>query len=465
MSPSLRDRLSRGVLVTMAPVLAGLAILLFVTVRAVVWDAFDQRLESDARTYASMLQYDAEGYEFELGTMADTALGSPGSAGLLRLWLPDGTPVAGVQALEGIGQGATPGAHDATLPDGRVVRFVVHRFPVQVDPEDLEDAGILAPPGQARLVFARETRSTRALLDRLLVWFLGLGLVTLAVVGWAARRAVARGLRPMDRLASDITAISVEGSTARIAEAGMPRELAQVVQALNGLLKRVDAGLARERRFTAGAAHELRTPLTLLRTSAQLALRRARDPDADAEALRDCLEASRQMSERVDALLSLVRLEGEARPLRAEPLELAAVVDDAWEAHRDLASSRGLTFENHLPRDDKLRTDRGLWSLIVSNLLANAAAYTQRGGWIRVDSSGPETVLRVANSGPPIPEGDLPQLFEPFWRADAARSDSASHVGLGLALCRAAVDRLGCQLRVENCADGEVWFSVRRSPH
>ena len=138
---------------------------------------------------------------------------------------------------------------------------------------------------------------------------------------------------------------------------------------------------------------------------------------------------------------------------------LHALVDECWQPHAALATSRSLVFTNRIPADAVARTDRRKLGIVVTNLLANAAAYTTPGGWVEASTSH-DALLAVTDSGPPIPPDQLEQVFARLWRGDVARSSTGLHCGIGLALARSLCEQLALSLQVMTRADGAVQFTV-----
>jgi heavy metal sensor kinase len=299
------------------------------------------------------------------------------------------------------------------------------------------------------LVLARETGATEAMLGRLAGWFIGLAGVTLGLAAFAAWWAVRRGLEPLAEVREAIEAIDDRALASRLDEQALPAELRPTVARVNALLARLEQAFERERRFTADVAHELRTPLSVLRAELELSLKRERSPAEYRESQRAALAGVEQLATLVDDLLTLVRLEHGPPPLEPSRFALAELVDECWGPHAELAATRGLELRSEIDGAIELESDRDKLRVIISNLLANAAAYTELGGWIRLESA-PERglILAVVDSGPPIPEGHRERLFERFWRADEARADDGEHCGVGLALARALAEHLGYTVRV-----------------
>jgi signal transduction histidine kinase len=191
-----------------------------------------------------------------------------------------------------------------------------------------------------------------------------------------------------------------------------------------------------QERFAALAAHELRAPIALQRALVEVALA---DPDADTVALREMgervLASCEQQQRLIEALLTLVRSRGGLS--RDEPVDLAAITGEALQAHDLSALESVLVLEPAWTSGDPHLLVR-----LAANLVANAVRHNLPGGRIEVATraGAGRAVLSVANTGPPIPSGELERLFQPFQRLAPEPPDTAAGVGLGLAVVQAIAD-------------------------
>jgi signal transduction histidine kinase len=130
--------------------------------------------------------------------------------------------------------------------------------------------------------------------------------------------------------------------------------------------------------------------------------------------------------------------------VRAENLAPAGLVNDCWRLHAEDAAARGIVFENALPADLECSADRGILSLVIGNLLDNAAAYTNDGGTIRAEVAGERPVEIVfSNTGCRLGPDQVARVFDRFWRGDPSRAGTGAHCGLGLALVQRAMRAIG----------------------
>jgi signal transduction histidine kinase len=142
----------------------------------------------------------------------------------------------------------------------------------------------------------------------------------------------------------------------------------------------------------------------------------------------------------VAAILRAARVESGRAGVRVEPVALRELVAECWRPCEAQARERGVVLHNEVPADAALDSDRGLLALVVGNLLDNGARFAEPAGEVTVACDA--GALEISNPAAGLQPQDLPRLTEPFWRGDAARSDSG-HSGLGLFAGRDRAPRAG----------------------
>jgi PAS domain S-box-containing protein len=206
----------------------------------------------------------------------------------------------------------------------------------------------------------------------------------------------------------------------------------------------------RKDEFLATLAHELRNPLAPIRNAAQvLRLRDLADPLLSSA--RDMIDRQvQQMVRLIDDLLDISRITQGKLQLRKERVDLAAVVRSAVEASRPLIDAHGHDLTVTLPHESVLvDADPIRLAQVFSNLLNNAAKYTEKGGhiWLTAERHGAEAAVSVRDTGIGIAADHLPRLFEMFSQAAPALERSQGGLGIGLALVRGLVElHGGCAL-------------------
>jgi signal transduction histidine kinase len=320
-------------------------------------------------------------------------------------------------------------------------------------PGEGEEGLIARAPSPADLEAVRQKLQAAALHQLLAQSGVALALMALASVGlgWLV---AGRVLRPLQAITA--TARRLEGSTLheRINLQGPQDELKELADTLDHMLGRLDAAFDSQRRFVANASHELRTPLAIVRTEVDVALA---DPGTSPAELRAMAERVRDASARserlIEGLLTLARSE---RQLRArEPADLAAAAEEALAVAAPQLARRALRVSSALGASP-VTGDRALLERLVANLVENAIRHNYDGGWLEVDTglAGDQAVVRVANSGRPIPPDQVDALFEPFRRLAGDRTGSDRGTGLGLSIVRSVATAHGGHASARARADG-----------
>lgn len=339
-------------------------------------------------------------------------------------------------------------------------------FQFRIDTVNLRDNSVTAV-----MVAARPTLQQRGLRELLvsMVLVAPLILVSSSLLGyWLASRS----LQPVETMIAELEAIQ-DGRTLhrRLAAPTGGDEVARLGQKLNEMLGRVEQSFEGLRRFTADASHELKTPLMVLRAGVERALTHPGAPNEIVALLDETLRQINAMTELVTNLLTLARADEGRTSLTVTEGDLGRLVNDFAETADLLGSEAGVTVHLEVPSQPvPLVFDDARLRQLVMNLLTNAVAYTPRGGEVTVSIAdlGAEVVLQVRDTGIGIAPGDLPHIFERFWRADLARTRTGEHpgTGLGLSICKWIAEAHGGSIGVQSRPGRGSSFSVRipRSP-
>jgi len=254
-----------------------------------------------------------------------------------------------------------------------------------------------------------------------------------------------RVLRPLEAIVGRARTLGESNLSERLPHPGEPGELAQLVETLNDMLARLEAGFEAQRRFTADAAHELRSPLTRLRTEMEVAMRRPRDVEEYQSILALTLEEIQRLGGLTENLLALARLDsGEGREVTSRYTPLGPVVDGVVARFSGTAKARQVELcVDPAAADVAVRLAPSMVDVIVANVVDNAIKFSPPGGRVELNvvGTGHEAVITIADRGPGIPPDELPHVFERFSRGRLPRAVGASGVGLGLAIVRTLVER------------------------
>jgi two-component system CheB/CheR fusion protein len=223
----------------------------------------------------------------------------------------------------------------------------------------------------------------------------------------------------------------------------------------------------RKDEFLAMLAHELRNPLAPISNAVRV-LRAKGPPLPELQWARDVIDRQvQQMTRLVDDLLDVSRITRGKIMLRRERVELAAVVSSAVEASRPLVEKWGHELTVKLPPEPvHLEADPTRLAQVLSNLLNNAAKYTDQGGRIALTAAreGDALLIRVRDSGVGIPREMLPHVFEMFTQVDGSLERSQGGLGIGLTLVRSLVQMHGGTVTAHSDGPGKGSEFVVRLP-
>ena len=304
-------------------------------------------------------------------------------------------------------------------------------------------------------LYERDELVTGLVGSQLLPWLLVLPVLVLVMV-WGVRRALA----PVRTLTADLQRRGAD-DLQQVPTARVPVELSPLFDAMNGLFARIEATLARERRFTADAAHELRTPLAVLRAQWEVLSRSAAEEER-ARATAKLGAGLDRMDRLVGQLLALSRVDAAERPAPGEPVDWRAVVERVMSDVLPLAERRRIDLACDWPADGSpafvVRGDADLLTLLLRNLVDNAVRYAPEGSEATLRFAA--DTLRVENAGPALSAEVTAHLGERFHRA-AGQAESGSGLGISIAQRIAALHAL--ELRYGTRADGSgVVAELRR---
>lgn len=270
----------------------------------------------------------------------------------------------------------------------------------------------------------------------------------------------ARGVTsPVRKLRAAVQEFGQGNLTAR-ADLKRGDEFGQLAEAFNQMAQRIANLLSSQRRLLADLSHEIRTPLTRLGLAVELA-RTGGDRPAALDRIQR--EADR-LNELVGALLQLTRAESDTAAVRHERMSLTALADAVVDSCHMEAEARGGSVRLTSPVEPVLlEADPELLRRALENVIRNAIRFSDRVE-VSVAAEGSQRLVRVRDHGPGVPEHELANLFEAFYRV---REDfqTADGFGLGLAIAKRSIDLHGGTIEARNAQPGlEVEIRLPDSP-
>jgi two-component system sensor histidine kinase BaeS len=269
----------------------------------------------------------------------------------------------------------------------------------------------------------------RTALLRAIAGTAGLAALLALVTGLAVSRRITR---PVARLISVTRAMASGDRSSRAGEIKAPGELRELAAAFDHMADTLDYEDKIRRDLVASVAHELRTPVAVLQAGHEALLDGVTEPDP--EELGSLRDEVLRLARMVDDLQTMAAADAAVLRLTRERHDLAGIAVAAADSLARRFETAEVSLDRQLAPAPVLADERWMHQ-VVTNLLGNALKFTPAGGTvtIRTRQDGPSAVLEVADTGVGIPAGELPHIFERFWRGQAAAQTSGSGIGLSIA--------------------------------
>jgi two-component system, OmpR family, heavy metal sensor histidine kinase CusS len=291
-------------------------------------------------------------------------------------------------------------------------------------------------------------------------YLVALAFVLLLVAG-SAWLVAKRALRPVAMLSQTVEQVTAQGLDQRIPTMIHEQEFNRLVTVFNEMLARLETSFQQATRFSADASHELKTPLARLQIELEQALVNSPPDSPQQEVYSSLLDEISRLKAIVQKLLLLSLADAGQLQLQLQSVDLSTLLANVAEDCQ--AQAPKLKIESQIPPDIHVNADPDLLEQALQNLASNAIKYNHDGGLIRFQllKEPNHILMRIANTGTPIPLADRERIFERFYRADPARSGNVEGTGLGLSLaCEILLAHRG-DLRVESSDDRLTWFAAR----
>jgi heavy metal sensor kinase len=297
-------------------------------------------------------------------------------------------------------------------------------------------------------------------LDLLRLLLLSLSPLVIAIACAGGWWLSGRALKPVKDVTAAALNISIENLSRRLPVPATGDELADLTEVLNTMLERLESAVKTLSQFVADASHEFRTPLAVIRTTAELALRRARSPEAYRDSLQEIAVEAERMTVLVEDLLILARSDAGVADMPLSPLDLSEILRDVLAETRSLAEFRRIHVKPILSTV-MISGNRAALHRAFLVLLDNAFKYSPESGEVMITLS--DATVEIKDFGTGISEEDLPHIFKRFYQADRARSQGG--YGLGLSLAESIVKAHGGSIEVTSTlGEGSSFRVVLNQP-
>jgi heavy metal sensor kinase len=301
--------------------------------------------------------------------------------------------------------------------------------------------------------------------SRFLDAFKGIFIATMAVlimiaagVGWFMARRAVSGVEAVTWTAQKISGGTLEE---RVPVKTRGDEIDQLAITFNQMLDRIQALLTEIKEMSENIAHDLRSPITRIRGTAEVTLTTGKSLNEYEGMAASTIEECDRLLDMINTMLMISKTESGVDKLSREEINLQSLVQEACELFEPTAEDRGVTLSCDVPVRSHLIGDTRMIQRMLSNLLDNAIKYTPSGGRVSVslsENDERDVVITIKDTGIGVSPGDLPRIFERFYRCDQSRSEPG--IGLGLSLARAIARAHGGDITVTSSLSQGSTFAI-----
>jgi len=475
---SIRAKLALYVLLLLAVLVIGLLTSVYLLARRSIWQSFRDSLAAEARSFASMMEYERGGsFDIEIPESFLSRFDPVPGCEYYRVFDYLGRRLAVSRSLQKNTElwRPSPDWFRKARPGDDIFRKIrtegeekglltLKCLPRIEAGEQQNGESEKGKKGKARdtvslqraAIIVQVTQSTgpvRHLLSRLGTILLVGGFLTLAMATLGSRAVAHVGLRPIRNLASSVQRINEHTLGTRVPHRTLPDELIPLATKTNEMLSRLEKAFQREKRLTSDAAHEIRTPLSALITALEVALRKERSGEEYKETMIECLSSARNLKKLTDSLLFLAALDAGKVHAKPRPVNIRKLLDETIDIYRERAKKKSLPIGTNVSVQEAT-VEPDLLVPILNNLISNAIEYCRPGDSVSISAykraSDSALCIEVADTGPGIPQSDIEKLFYRFYRGRQEGDTDIGHAGLGLAIAAKAAEAMGGRIEVES---------------
>ena len=335
--------------------------------------------------------------------------------------------------------------------DGKHFRLLTEHGSRIIDPGD-PGGGILR---RVVVVYGMPTQHVWHAIRRAVDFYAAGSLLLLLVTGPLIAWLLHRGLLPLRQLATLAGKVDADSWEFHPpASASATRELAPLTHALENVLARLERAFVQQRTFVSDAAHELKTAVAVAKSSLQLLSLKPRTAAEYQSGVDRCLSDIARLEDLVAKMLTLARVESAPAPAAPAQCDLAGVLHQIAAELSSIAELRRVRINIPATASDPapvaLTAEDA--SLLVSNLLLNALQHSPHDSFVDLHLRALDKTIEFAveDHGEGIPPDALPHVFDRFYRGDPSRTRATGGAGLGLAICRALVEKSGGSVHISS---------------
>ncbi len=249
-----------------------------------------------------------------------------------------------------------------------------------------------------------------------------------------------KALKPIDDITKTAKIISTGDLSQRLGMADTGDEVSRLAKTFDEMINKLEDSLLKEKRFTANSSHELRTPISVIMANSEDMLDREHTLSEYKESLTLILNESKKMRSMVSKLLTLSKGDEAKIKYEFENIDLGLLIEGIIEEMMDAAKEKNLMLNYGFKEDITIQADQTLIIRLIMNLIDNSIKYSKENSQIEVFLSKQSDYAQiiVKDNGVGIPEEELPNIYNRFYRVDKSRSGEGT--GLGLSIVKHIVE-------------------------
>jgi signal transduction histidine kinase len=261
-----------------------------------------------------------------------------------------------------------------------------------------------------------------------------------------------RSISPVQDVTTTITHITQDNLKERVELPRHKDEIYALSAGFNSLLDRIENALEREKQFTSDASHELRTPLATLRGTLEVLIRKPRNQEEYEAKIRYSLSEIEKMTETLEQLLLLARLDTQASAKQKTFISLPTIIDESLSHLKDQIAHKKLRVVFKFDENRELKVPHYYTNLIIDNIIGNAVKYAREGSVLKIAAAQVDDRVQctVEDEGIGIKEEDLEHVFKNFYRSEAPDQKRTKGNGLGLSIAAKAAEAINAEIKIDS---------------
>ena len=293
--------------------------------------------------------------------------------------------------------------------------------------------------------------ATMVLQNLLVVLFVSYPIFLIALFT-ISRSIAGKTIEPINDIITTTEKITKENLSERIQSPKHKDEIFLLGKNINELLSNLEDALLREKQFTADASHELRTPLSVIQGTLEVLIRKPRPQEQYIAKVSDVIRETKRMSELIDHLLFLARLESSTVKVFKQPINIHDLFENLQARYAVILKSKNLSLLKFIEEGAVVKAEPSMLTIILENLISNAITYSNYGGEITlsVRTLGKNIALQIQDTGLGINEIQLKNIFNRFYRAEESRNSFPGGIGLGLSIVKKLAEIQNIAINVES---------------